>query len=94
MLELELAARPVAFICSRHEQSTTNRRGTPLSLPLVVSRDISPALNEKIIAGEYSLLGDLLALLALLLGAIGGSGLLLDAVELLDHESARDSTQG
>ena len=34
----------------------------------------------------------LLALLALLLGAIGLGSLLLDAVELLDHESSRDST--
>lgn len=40
-----------------------------------------------------SLLGRLLALLALLLLSIDGSGLLLDAVKLLDHESASDSVQ-
>lgn len=40
-----------------------------------------------------SLLGHLLALLALLLLSINGSGLLLDAVKLLDHESAGNSVQ-
>ena len=39
-----------------------------------------------------SLLGGLLALLSLLL-ALGGGSLLLDAVELFDHESASDSIE-
>ena len=43
-------------------------------------------------SSHSSLLGRLLALLALLLGALSGGGSLLDAVKLLNHESASDST--
>ena len=39
----------------------------------------------------FSLLGRLLSLLALLLSAISGGSLLLDAVQFFDHESASDS---
>lgn len=40
-----------------------------------------------------SLFGDLLGALLLALLLLGGSGLLLNAVDLLNHESASDSTQ-
>ncbi len=71
--------------CSRHEQVDTNRRANPIGAPLV-----SKSLQSVKRCQECSLLGGLLALLALLL-AFGRGGLLLDAVKLLDHESSGDS---
>ena len=66
----------------------------PQSHPLSASESMqSSATNGSLVEACRSLLLRLLSLFALLLGAVGGGSLLLDTVQLLNHEGSRDSGQ-